>query len=223
PIVFSPSDTTTEKQYITSEALEIRVESLVNAEDAEIKDVKPPFSIPVEKWRLALITGGIVLLMVVAGLLYWYYRKRKEGEPIFRKEVIRPAHEIAFEELDRLLNSDLLKEEKYKSFYTRLSEIFRRYVEMRFYIQALEETTTELLSSLEEAGISKENLDLAREALSKCDLVKFASFVPDPVGTEETVRLTRAFIERTRLEFEVVERLEEMPGNDKPVRETSKQ
>lgn len=223
PVAFLPSDTSRKFQFITSEPLTIRVESVVNDENAEIHDIRPPLGIPVDYWRMALMIGSLVLGLAALATAYWLYRKRKQGQPIFRKEVLRPAHQIALENLQKLLASNLLREGEYKVFYFALSDIVRRYIERRFFIKAMEETTTELLGSLTEEQFPQEQIGLVREILSACDLVKFAKYAPPDSETESTVQLIRDFIERTKMEFEAVEReVEGEPENNAEVMETSK-
>ena len=210
PVAFLTGDSANPHQLIMSDPLEIFVESIVNDENAEIKDIRGPLEIPADYLRLALIIGSIILGLVIIWLIYWYYKKRKEGKPIFRKEIIRPAHEIALEELEQLLGSGLLEAGKTKSFFSILSEILRRYIEGRYFIKALEETTTEILASLSEADLTAENIALSNEALNECDLVKFAKYTPQQAEIEASVSKVRRFIEDTRLEFTAVENLEEV-------------
>jgi hypothetical protein len=216
PIAFLPTDTSTRYQFITSEPLEIYVESVVNDENAQLHDIRPPFGIPVNYWRMILMIGSLVLGLAALAMAYWLYRKRKQGQPIFRKEMLRPAHEIALEDLHKLLNGNLLQNGHYKVFYSELSDIVRRYIERRFFIQAMEETTTELLASLQEEQITPDNVEMVREILTPCDLVKFAKYAPVDSETESTVQFVRDFIERTKMEFEAVEKdLEEETETEK--------
>lgn len=195
-------------QFISSEPIDIYVRSVLTAEDREIRDIKPPLSIPVDYRRWILLGALALLLIGAAAVGYWYYRRRQKGAPLFRKEIIRPAHEIALEELERLLAQGWIENGEYKAFYTGLSLVLRRYVEGRFFIKALEETTTELMASLEEANLSVEDMMLIQSVLSKCDLVKFAKYQPDVEETHKAVQAARTFIEHTRLEFEPVEHKE---------------
>lgn len=223
PVAFQTSDTSQNYQFITSEPLTIRVESVVNDENAELHDIRPPFGIPENYWRMILMIGSLVLGIALLATAYWLYRKRKEGQPIFRKELLRPAHEIALEDLQKLLASNLLQEGQYKTFYSELSDIVRRYIERRFFIKAMEETTTELLASLTEEEFPREQIGLVQEILSACDLVKFAKYAPANSETESTVQLTRDFIDRTKMEFEAVEReAGKEPENNGGVAETLK-
>lgn len=202
PLAFLPTDTSTKYQIITSQPLEIYVKSVVNDPNADIHDVRPPLGIPPDYLRLALMIGSLLLGLAALGFAYWMYRRSKQGQPVFRKEPPRPAHEVALAELQKLLQSGLLAAGEYKLFYSELSDIARRYIERRFFINAMEETTTEILASLNGVSLSPGQVELAREMLNACDLVKFAKYVPGNAETEAAVSLVWEFIERTRPVFE---------------------
>lgn len=209
PVGYLPSDTSTNYEIITAEPLEITVESVLESGDAELQDIRPPMGFPGPNW-LAWTLGGVLLLLIAGAIYLWLRKKKSGGKPIFRKEVIRPAHEIAQEELQQLLDSDLLSRGKYKHFYSILSDILRRYIEGRFFIRALEETTSELHQSLINVDVPESQAALALRVLSDCDMVKFAKHIPQKTETAETVRLVREFIELTHIEFERVENIEKV-------------
>ena len=185
------------------------MESLLTSEDNEIKDIKPPLLIPVNYVQIILIGGSILILIGIIIFLFYYYKKMKQGKPLFKKEVIRPAHEIAFEELEKLLGKSYLEEKKYKQFFSELSDIFKHYLENRFFITAMEETTTELLASLQEIDYQDGTFEKVKEILDLSDLVKFAKYEPQAEEIEKTVELTKEFIHITQLEFKAVEFEEE--------------
>lgn len=206
PIGFLLSDTATQYQFITSEGIDIYVESIVNDPNADIRDLKPLFDIP-DNW--AVLIAILLGVLVLAAVGYWIYRKYFSGEkirPAFRKEVIRPAHEIALEALQKLQNKGLLAKGAYKAHYTELSDILRHYIEGRFFISAMEETTAELVQSLNQEGIDSESITFIQGALSNCDLVKFARYLPSDSESEVTLDLVRRIIDRTKLAFEAVEK-----------------
>lgn len=213
PVAFFASDTSHDYQIIKSEPIDITVKSLLQAEDTDIKDIKPPLLIPANYLRLILVGGGILLLIAIVIFAIYYYRKRKKGEPLFRKEVIRPAHEIAFEELELLLRKSYINDGKFKQFFIELSDILRHYLENRFYITAMEETTTEVLESIKEIELPDDSFEKAKEVLDLSDLVKFAKYEPQQQEIDRAVELSREFISLTRLEFEPVETIKEVEEN----------
>lgn len=210
PVAFFASDTSRDYQIIQSEPIEITVESLLKAEDTDIRDIKPPLSIPFNYVRIALIGGAVLLLLAAIVFGVYYYRKRKKGEPLFKKEIIRPAHEIAVEQLEALLAKSYPEEGRFKDLFTELSDILRHYLENRFFITAMEETTTEVLESIQEVELPDDAYEKLKEVLDLSDLVKFAKYQPTPTETERAVELTREFINLTRLEFKAIETVKEI-------------
>lgn len=210
PVAYSIGDSTKNFKIIKSEPISITVKSVLTGEDDKLADVKPPLLIPFN-YRFWILVGAAAALLLLAGFFgYRMYRKRRKGEPLFRKEIIRPAHEIAYEELERLTRSDWIKQKKYKAFYSELTDILRRYLENRFFISAMEATTAELMGALQELSLSEENLHLVKTVCDTSDLVKFARYVPSAEETDEMVRRLRQFIDNTAMEFESVEHVEKI-------------
>jgi hypothetical protein len=187
---------------IVTEKIEVAVTSLLSqaADQAEIKDIKPPLALAPDRARF--LAGGLVLLLLMlaaAGLLYW---KKKSGKELPAALLPGPG-EIALQELDRLLAEDLLSRGEIKSFHLRISDILRRYIENRFGLQAPERTTEEFLLELSRTR-SRKNALLGRhkvllaDFLYQCDLVKFARHQPTRAESEKTVSICRKFIQKTR-------------------------
>jgi hypothetical protein len=223
PVAFFKSDTSRNFQIIQSEPIEIFVESVLTADNRELRDIKPPQSIPfnLKKW---LIYGLITLFIIVSTVATIYYiNRRKKGIPLFRKEKIRPAHEIAMETLTELKNrwQYMLQKGEAKLLFTEISDILRKYLENRFFIKALEETTFEISQSLAEMEIGEKQQIMAIQVLEFADLVKFAKYIPDEGETENTFEMLEKFIDETKLIFETVEHQVEISQEDTDNQETS--
>jgi hypothetical protein len=207
PVAFAESDTSQKYQIIQSEPLEITVNSVLGAEDNEIRDIKPPLAIPLNYWRW-VIFGSVALTVILAILLViYYFHWRKKGIPLFRKEPVRPAHEIALEDIEAFSQqwSELFQEGEYKQIFTRVSEILRRYLENRYFVKALEETTTEIRQSLEEIDLENDSRFQAIGVLEFSDLVKFAKFIPSEDNILSNIESLENFIHATKLVFENLE------------------
>ena len=207
PVAFAESDTSKEYQIIQSEPLEITVNSVLGAEDNEIRDIKPPLEIPLNYWRW-IIMGTVALFFISAILLtIYYFRWRKNGIPLFRREPVRPAHEIALEDLAALKQQweVLFHEEKHKQIFTRMSEILRQYLENRYFLKALEETTSEIRHSLEELDMGEDVRLQIMGVLEFSDLVKFAKFIPTEDDVSSKIDSLENFIHATKLVFENLE------------------
>ncbi len=195
----APGDSGIRKMY--TEPIDITVESVQSGEADDIRDIKPPEAIPAA-WRntLLLIAGAAALLGLILLAVILYLRKRagKNLLPVL-KAPPRPPHEIALEALERLKNSDLLDHNAFIEFYTELSEIIRQYINGRFFIVAMEMTSSEILEKLRNADLQKEQIALFERFFNFCDFVKFAKKIPAQSETENTVESAYRLINETRL------------------------
>lgn len=194
-----PDDTAS--QILMTEPIHITVESVKPSEEGDIRDIKPPEAIPRNWWLLArwIGLGVFVIFAIISGIIG--YRRRKAGKSLLpvREAPPRPPHEVALEALDKLNPAGLDDPGKIKCFYSDVSEIIRRYLEGRYYITALEMTTTDVLNGLIAAEAELEIREMVRDFLEACDLVKFAKFIPSEPQHAETLRQAYDIINRTKI------------------------
>ena len=189
-----------ENGNIETEAMNIRVNSVLTGDgEKTFKTIMPPEPLPetIIPWVAAGIAG--LVGMGLAGFIgFKWFRRRKNGSQFI---VLRPAHEIAEEELNRLFSEKLVESGNFKAFYQRLSAILRRYIENRFGLRAPEQTTEEFLSTMRTAeDLSATHKQLLKNFLIHCDQVKFAELRPEPEDVREMSDLCRQFIAETRLQ-----------------------
>ncbi|NOX88571.1 MAG: protein BatD [Calditrichaeota bacterium] len=203
PVAYFTSDTTTLPAIIEAPAIDIYVKSLLKGEKTpELKDIKPPAEIPFN-YRFWLMIAGIVLL--AAGLVFWGYRlwkrKQEKGYLFVPPPPPPPAHETALKALRELYAGDFLENREYKEFFSRLSEIIRTYLENRYFISAMEETTAEILGDLTDQIEQKDLFDTLTDILTVCDLIKFAKHIPTDEEIERIKTEAVDFIEQTKIVF----------------------
>jgi hypothetical protein len=202
PVAYFPSALTEEYKIIEASAITIYVESVLAGGDNQLRDIKPPIDIPYDYIFLISVAVAVILILIAVYLGYRLYRKRKESGYLFSPPPPpRPAHEIALESIDRLLAKNLLQAGEIKQFYIEISEILRLYIEGRYYIHALEETSTEIINELRKQDLTESVFNLAREALSLADLVKFAKYKPADQENKQIVEWVRSFVEETMLVY----------------------
>ena len=168
--------------------------------DSTIRDIKQPIGVPVTLAEvLPYILIGTGILALAYGIIY-FVRKRKRKEPVFAPAKPRePPHVIALRELDELRESKLWQKNEYKLYYTLLTEIIRRYIERRFGIPAMEQTTFDILRSWKETGFDDQELiDILKQLLNLADLVKFAKEKPLPTDNEINMDNAYVFVRKTR-------------------------
>ena len=218
-----PGDST--QQVLESEPIHIVVESVKPSEEGDINDIKPPESIPLSWWyygRWVALGLGVILMALAA---YWIYRRKKAGEPILGSKMPpRPPHEIALDALDGLAQSDLLEQGEIKAYYTELSDIMRHYCEGRYFIQAMEMTTDDILQDLTRAGIEDDNRAEFESLFIQSDMVKFAKAKPERPISEDLLMQARSLVEKTQIvmvaDTAEEENVDEVNPQDPTVEET---
>jgi hypothetical protein len=168
--------------------------------DSVIRDIKKPINVPVS---FAEIYPYILIVIGVGALTYftiYLLRKRKRKEPVFvSAKPQEPAHLIALRELDALKEAKLWQRNEYKLYYTRLTEIIRSYIERRFNIPAMEQTSYDILQAWKKTGYNDRNLyDILKQLLNLADLVKFAKEKPLPSDNEINLDNAYLFVRNTK-------------------------
>jgi len=209
PVAYFPTDSLGDYKLIEASAITIYVESVIQDEARELRDVKPPIDIPYDYFLLFSVLAAVILIGALVYFGYRLYQKRKETGYLIRPpEPPRPAHEIAFVALEELLKKDLVAQGLLKEFYSEISEIIRRYIEGRFFIPALEETSSEILRELNGQEIEVVLLQDIKGFLELSDLVKFAKYKPGDKENQKIVVLARQFIEKTMVVYDIEEQTE---------------
>jgi hypothetical protein len=145
----------------------------------ELRDVAPPEDLPNEyqsgNWIGWLALGAVILITVPA--VFWLKLKlRRRPPPI-------PPLQWALAELDRVDVSGFLQAAQEDRLGTLISEIVRRYLDLRFQLGASSRTTDEFLAAHSSDGpLSIDHQRVIRELLDHCDLIKFAR---RPLSLEE--------------------------------------
>jgi hypothetical protein len=190
-----------ERKTVSSDSIQIEVRSIKPSEAQEIKDIRTPVEIPASLgwlyWSLAIL--GLAL----AGLggYYVYLRKRWMGRGfIFDREaeLLRPPHEVAHEELDRIEHMGLIAAGRIKEHYTLAADALRTYTARRYGIVTLERTTDEIIQEMSDRSLPADHVVRYRDFYLACDMVKFAKHVPDAGEINSLVPTARAIVDATR-------------------------
>jgi hypothetical protein len=122
---------------------------------------------------LAGLLAGALLVTLIVLLVRWIIRRitgRGKEKHVLPPE---PADRRALRRLSGDELRELLAGHESKPYYSELTDIVREYIEGRYGVPALEQTTTETLRAL--AAIDLEGHDsFLRELLTVADLAKFA-------------------------------------------------
>jgi hypothetical protein len=175
----------------------VTVQSVGLDEGGDIRAIRGPLGLP---FNVIYMLPWVVLLMVLAGLGYWIWTRRKPvvASPRRSVDIPRFPHEDAYEALDRLEASGLVDRGEIKEFHILASEIVRTYVEGRFGVYALELTTAEVVGALRSEGLEQEAVRIFAGFADRCDLVKFAKLRPGSEACGDLLEAARAFVDQTQ-------------------------
>lgn len=165
-----------------------------------IKDIKNIYGFPITFKDLLpyiLITLGAGLL---AYIIVYVAKRIKRKEPILRilEKPKIPPEIIAYRELDNLKKEKLWQQGKVKEYYSRLTEIIRIYIEGRYLIMAMEQTSDEILLQFRQLELENSiEYDMLNELLNLADMVKFAKGQPLPDENNKHLNNAYKFVEIT--------------------------
>lgn len=164
-------------------------------------DIVMPYDTPINfgeilPWLLGLL---LVIALIIVGWWYWQYRKK--NRPLFRHEkVVIPPFVKAIQSLDELKNEKLWQSGKIKEYYTCLTDTMRQYIEGELDISAMELTSFEIMQEVNKNRLmdakDKENLS---EMLEVADYVKFAKMSPLPNENARYLDVAYAILNNTNM------------------------
>lgn len=150
------------------------------------------------------IFGWSVLLLVVVIALCYVVIRFYQNKPIIRivkKVIMRPAHQVAMEEIERIKSERKWASEDSKEYYTLLTDTLRKYIKERYGFNATEMTSSEIIERLLQEN-NQEVLAELQSLFQTADLVKFAKWTT--LMNENDMNLVNAidFINQTKVEID---------------------
>ena len=142
-------------------------------------------------WAWALVALGIILLIIWILFLFKFFKKKKDVK-IFESKL--SPYDEAMQSLNDLEKEDLLQQNKFKEYHSRLSDIFKRYLSRKTNTYQLHLTTDELLMELNGFDLSKEQISNFAGSLRLGNAVKFAQYIPPAYENENSFLQTKEMI-----------------------------
>lgn len=142
---------------------------------------------------------ALALGLALAIGLFFFFKNRKSQEiAVPKPKIILPPHEIALNKLTSLKSEKLWQQGEVKTYQSKLTYIVREYLENRFKVQALENTTDEILRALKNTDLSQDWEGKLREMLQMADLVKFAKAQPQAEFHDKMMSYAEDFVYKTK-------------------------
>ncbi|MBI1227847.1 MAG: hypothetical protein GC192_21620 [Bacteroidetes bacterium] len=166
--------------------------------DTTLADIKPILREPLKiQDFIWYILGAVALVIIVLLVIFLNKRKVALPPPSVQVAPLLP-HELALQQLDSLAQQRLWQKGEVKGYHSALTHIVREYLEKRYGIQALEQTTDEILAQLRQRDFDLSLSKKLGEVLQTADLVKFAKAEPTAEFHEKAMRVAREFILETK-------------------------
>lgn len=163
------------------------------------KAIKAPLDVPYS-WKefIPYIIGAVVLLIaIIVGIVLWKKYRKQKPAVVERPKPKDPAHIWARKELKKLEDEKIWQGDDVKLYYSRLTDVLRLYVEYRYGWYAMESTTEEIQSEIENYNLKEKAKENLLSILRAADLVKFAKMIPMPDANIRAMESAYKFIDFT--------------------------
>lgn len=165
-------------------------------------DIKKPYAAPVTLKEVTPYILGVILIAAIVFFIFYYIQRKKKNQPLFVKpeKPKEPAHIIALRALDRIKEEKIWQQDKIKQYYSEVSDTLRAYIEDRFNIPAMEQTSDETLSAFKFRRdlIDQKSMENLTQILQLSDLVKFAKYHPLPDDNNFSLINAYLFVNQTK-------------------------
>ncbi|WP_109851038.1 DUF4381 domain-containing protein [Aquimarina sp. AU58] len=186
-----------DKVFFT-DSLKVEVKDvLVDTTKQKMYEIKPLVDVDAKfvfNWKKWLLWIGVSLLILGVIAFFIFRRKKRKAN----KEDELPPYERAILALQKIDESHLLEKDSHKEYYSQLSDTARKYIDEEVYDHAMESTTDELITRLDEEirsgnlNLDKTTVEELKNVLKTADMAKFAKSKPDII----TARADRNVIEQ---------------------------
>lgn len=207
-LIARESDTT-----LTTNPVPVFFKSVLAENEDNFRPLKPIFDFAIAIWPYLL------LLILIGGLIWFlyqrYYRIREEKskpEPAPEPTPFKNPIKTLQKSLDALSGKDSpLENKNFKEFYVQLGDSIRRYFEDTYEIDALEMTSREILTALQEFPADRQVINITRKVLNEADMVKFANFQPTTDQAHKALNIAGEFLQTVRkVDQSRIDRLKEL-------------
>ena len=146
-------------------------------------------------WVIAALLAGALAILGVTMYLRW-----KAGKPVLPfipQKKLLPPYEEAMEAIAHLRKHNPALRGDVKNYYTRLTDIVRRYIWRRYNVGAMEMTSSQIMNAVKADGNINDTENLAF-LLETADFVKFAKMTTSADENERSMQMAEAFIESNK-------------------------
>ncbi len=178
---------------LVTDSIPIRVSFSPMDSTATFHDIKSIIEVKKDWawWWWAILAGVLILLFFWVRFLIKFFKK-KNAPDIFKSRL--SPYDEAMQSLNDLDKEQLLQNGEVKEYYTRLTDIFKRYISRKTKTYKMHFTSDEMLMELNEYGLGKEQVAAFANCLRMSNAVKFAKYIPPHSESEKCFQQTKDMI-----------------------------
>lgn len=144
------------------------------------------------------IAGGVAVAAILTALLIFLRRRRRKPQVVAVPDApVLPLHVRTLLALEALQQQKLWQQDRQKEYHTQLTEILRSYVEERYGVRAMEQTTDELMAALRLSPMPGALREQLAQVLRLADMVKFAKWKALPAENEQAMASAINLVQQT--------------------------
>ncbi len=166
------------------------------------RDIKEIYTVPFsvldwlrEYWPW--VAGGIAGVAILTALIIFLVRRSRRPKPPVTEAPKAPLRLRALLALEALQQKKLWEQDRTKDYYIELTDIVRSYVEERYGLPAMEQTTDELLAGLRLSSMPTAPREQLGQLLRLADMVKFAKWNALPTENEQVMASAIKLVQET--------------------------
>lgn len=191
---------------VTANEIEIQVGSPLAQESTPldsmtVEPIKGVREEPIDFIQDILLPASLFILgfLLLGGLIYFIVKRSGRSDIVLpQKQAFVPANIIAMNQLQELKSKELWQKGDIKTYQSELTYIIRSYLENRYKINALENTTNQIVQDLKKLNLTDELRGELQKILQVADLVKFAKAEPTGDVHEKFMNKATEFIKATK-------------------------
>ena len=178
-------------QTVIAAPVAVTLASVLQPGDSELRDIKGQASLPLPAVWPWIVAALAVIALAALAVILW---RRRTVAAVDN----RPPYQRALDALAAIEAMRLPEQERFKEYYTLVSDTVRTYIEQRFGVPALERTTTEIRADLKRSDMAEDVKSQIMLFLQDSDLIKFSTFRPDVESAAYLLATARFIVEATR-------------------------
>ncbi|MBC8047696.1 MAG: hypothetical protein H7Y00_12940 [Fimbriimonadaceae bacterium] len=200
--VFYKRQNDTVNYLVTSDTIRFLVNTIPVDTTQTIKPIKDIIPVETKNYVWLYILAGIVLLIIIIFSINRIFFNKKLKPIVIKKPVVISLYDNTIRKLHELDEKKLWQKDAVKQYYIELTDIIREYIEQRYHLPAMENTSDEIIESLVRTGIGAEQINHISTVLRYADLAKFAKSKPLPAENSLAMQYAKEFVDVTKIKEE---------------------